>query len=60
MGNYLNESFRHRKSEVIFYGTVFIQSEGGYNWENVWKGSDLSLKEPNWLQFYYVSCPEIG
>lgn len=53
MGNYLNESFRHRKSEVIFYGTVFIQSEGGYNWENVWKGSDLSLKEPNWLQFYY-------
>src|SRR5690554_921726 len=53
MGKHLNRSLRDHKTDVIFYGSLFIQSEAGSNWENLWKGSDRSPIEPNWLKFYY-------
>lgn len=53
MGKHLNRSLRDHKTDVILYGSLFIQSEAGSNWENLWKGSDRSPIEPNWLQFYY-------
>lgn len=53
MNNHLMEQFRYRKAEIITYGDLFIKSEGGYNWENLWKGSDKSPIDPHWLHFYY-------
>src|SRR5690606_29227712 len=41
------------KDAIINYGKLFIDSEGGCNWEKLWKGSTKSLTKPSWLHFYY-------
>lgn len=53
MDNYSTEQFQYSKANIINYGQLFINSEGGQNWEKLWKGSSRSPIEPFWLHFYY-------
>ena len=53
MDSYSKRHFNYRKAEIFSYGKLFIKSEGGGNWEKIWKGSTKSLTEPFWLSFYY-------
>ncbi|TCK82894.1 hypothetical protein [Albibacterium bauzanense] len=53
MDNYSKQYFQHDKATIINYGKLFIDSEGGCNWEKLWIGSTKSLSRPSWLHFYY-------
>lgn len=53
MNNDFRKQFRYCKASIINYGNLFIDSEGGRNWEKLWRGSSISPIAPFWLRFYY-------
>lgn len=53
MGIESRKWFKYSKSDITNYGKLFINSEGGQNWEELWEGSPVSMTPPSWLQFYF-------